>query len=128
MQTNIKVLDLDEVVRLLKDKGVVAYVEQTGGGTATIYAGEQFQQREETWRWVDGVRVSNGSETVPRYPVIAGPGWFEGPGWTHPQADAGDFAIGPDDDGESDPVFTTATWTEADVAEEIFRQFKERTA
>lgn len=87
-------LNMDEVVRRLNDAGVDAYVEQTGGGCATIFAGVQSDER---------------------WDVCAGPGWFEGPGWTNARGDLGDFAIGPDDDGDSDPNYTDASWTEDQV-------------
>lgn len=44
--------------------GVCAYVEQTGGGVATIFAGELDE------------------EGVP--PFAVGPGHFDGPNWTEP--------------------------------------------
>lgn len=76
-------IDMDEVVAELALLGVKAYVEQTGGGCATIYAGEPFLDP-------DGDR---------RYPGLAGPGFFAGPGWTLGRGHRGDFTVGPDDDG-----------------------------
>jgi hypothetical protein len=59
-------IDLDAVVAELTKLGIPAIVEQTGGGTATIYAGEPY----------------DGGDGAERYPVAAGPGHFTGPGWT----------------------------------------------
>lgn len=86
------VIDLDAVVEHLHRMGVHAYVEQTGGGTATIYAGARWH--EEGWgdRWA----------------AIAGPGWFDGPNWTQGRAHADDFYVGPDDDGASNPDTITS--------------------
>jgi len=82
-------IDLQKVCDILaSEHSVTAYVEQTGGGCATIYAGEPWD--EANW----------GN----RYPAVAGPGWFDGPGWTLPRGDLHDFYIGPDDDGESDDI------------------------
>lgn len=78
-------IDMDRVVWHVEQGGVKAYVEQTGGGCATIYAGDLDE-------WPD----QYGDK---RYAVAAGPGWFEGPGWIRPYGDATDFHIGPDDDG-----------------------------
>lgn len=121
------VLDLDKVVALLKDKGVTAYVEQTGGGTATIYAGEKFYREEERIRW-RGRRGSRtrtkeviGTDLIERYPALAGPGWFDGPNWTNGRADTSDFCVGPDDDGVSDPLYATDEWDEARVADELLK-------
>jgi hypothetical protein len=80
-----KIVDMQAVCRILNQRGIPAYVEHTGGGTATIYAG--------------------GTYTDPygdqRYQALAGPGMFTlgGAGAT---ADLADFYIGPDDDGESE--------------------------
>lgn len=74
-------LDLDEIVASVKAAGVDAYVEQTGGGVATIYAGKPD---------AEGV-----------YPVAAGPGWFEGPNWTKGRATTAEFWIGPPHEEDS---------------------------
>lgn len=99
-------LDLDKVCDLLKERNIPAYVEQTGGGCATIYAGEP-DRTDPQW---------------PRYKALAGPGWFEGPGWSNGRADTSDFYVGPDDDGEGGYVISQADWTEADAAEAIAKQ------
>lgn len=79
-------LNLNLIVDLLReDFGVPAFVTLTGGGGAAIYAGEPWD--EENW----------GS----RYPIIAGPGWFDGGSMRNTaRAARGDFYIGPDDDSE----------------------------
>lgn len=77
-------LDMDKIVSLVNAQGVAAYVQQTGGGVATIYAGE--------------TRTVCGADY---YAVAAGPGLFSGPGWSNPRADNEDFSIGPDNDGSA---------------------------
>lgn len=81
-------INLDVVVLFVRAFGVEATVEQTGGGTATIYAG--------------GIRQEEGYGD--RYAAVAGPGWFEGPGWTQGRASTEDFYVGPDDYGDVTPV------------------------
>lgn len=98
-------IDMQRICDLLNTQGITAYVEQTGGGTATIYAGESFTDKHGD----------------PRHPVLAGPGWFDGPAWTQPHGDPTDFYIGPDDDGESDisEIEVAPTVTEEQAAERI---------
>lgn len=95
-------IDLDAVVAILNHRGHFAYVEQTGGGCATIYAGPQFHD----------------DEGYKRYAAVAGPGWFNGPGWTLAAADCRDFYIGADDDGES-PYVSPSSPDITDVADLI---------
>jgi hypothetical protein len=40
-------VNLDTIVELIHRRGIWAYVEQTGGGCATIYAGAQYTNREK---------------------------------------------------------------------------------
>src|SRR6187397_1123417 len=95
-------LNLDLVVHILSEAyNVPASVDQTGGGVATIMAGTPMPD-------------DNGDE---RYQACAGPGWFlqhptrtaEGlTGWfAQGRADNTDFYIGPDDDGQAEPIATT---------------------
>jgi hypothetical protein len=94
----------DDVVALVTAAGYPCVVEQTGGGTATIYAGAMFML-----------------DDVQRYPVIAGPGEFEGPAWTLSSFSLWEFAIGPDDDGETEPLdaYSVGARTVRDVADLI---------
>jgi hypothetical protein len=91
-----RAVDMDAVVRILnRSYGIHAYVEQTGGGCATIYAGKlslnvNFLTDDDAERW----------------DCIAGPGWFQWPGG-HAIGEIGDFHVGPDDDGED----IDAVWT-----------------
>lgn len=96
-------IDFDEVVRLLKEADLPAYVEQTGGGTATISVGEKRSNE--------------------RYDILVGPGWFEGPGWTNGRGSTDDLYIGPDDEGESNPVRVKQNWDELEVAREVRNQY-----
>lgn len=105
---------MNRIVELLQAKGVAnAYVEQTGGGCATIYAGPTH---------LDG----NGDE---RWAVCAGPGWFTNGGGAF--GDRADFYIGPDDDGEA-PLDEldrpTEDTTDEQVAEMILRQIAKSSA
>lgn len=77
------IIDFDAVCVELHKMGHKAYVEQSGGGTATIYAGEPFP--------------FDGDVT---YPALAGPGWFDGPNWTLGRGVCGDLYIGPGDDDD----------------------------
>lgn len=108
-------IDMDAVCELLSQRGVAAYVEYTGGGCATIRAGEQFTDAEGTQRW----------------PALAGPGWFDPPmgtpGGSRAFAHPDEFYVGPDDDGVSRPVEPRTNNTEmiattiADVVREQTR-------
>lgn len=83
-------INLDMIVDRLHAHGCDGYVEMTGGGCATIYAGPT---RDMTTRiGGDDGRVVN----YKVWAVLAGPGWFEGPGYTLPRADVLDFYIGQD--------------------------------
>lgn len=101
-------VDMDKVCDILKERGIPAYVEQTGGGCATVYAGEPWD--EEGWG--------------KRYPALAGPGWFEGPGWTNARGDTDDFCIGLDDDGVGEFTMAEKVWDEARIADEVARYVK----
>lgn len=85
-------ISLDAVVDILRARGCPAYVEQTGGGCATIYAGPQYHDTEGNLRWA----------------AVAGPGWFE-PHWGAPGATAWatshEFSVGYDDGGDAPAVF-----------------------
>jgi hypothetical protein len=81
-------IDMDAVVAYVEALGHRAFVEQTGGGVATIYAGRRAPDTNGDLRWS----------------AAAGPGWFEGPGFRRPRADTCEFYIGPDDDGEATPA------------------------
>jgi hypothetical protein len=77
---------VDEIARTAPD--VVAYVEQTGGGCATIYAA----RREPG---ADPVLYQAPGEDFGRWPVMAGPGSFDWSGRNH-TAHTDDFYVGPD--------------------------------
>lgn len=77
-------VDMQVVAEIVSRAGVPAYVEQTGGGCATIFAGVAYKDAE-------------GDE---RFPAAAGPGWFTGPHFSEPRASLYEFGVGPDNDGE----------------------------
>lgn len=107
-------LDLDRIVEILRDQHHIenAYVEQTGGGVATIYAGP--------------TRVDDDGAT--RYAAIAGPGSY-GWGVRKSTADLAEFYVGPDDQGEADPVepVTLGAYTEEAIASVIAAQARKST-
>lgn len=86
-------IDLDAVCAELHKMGHKAYVEMTGGGVATIYAGEKFI----------------GPDGYDSYPTLGGPGWFTEPGYKRAFAQAGDFYIGP---GDEDSQYVTIEVTD----------------
>ncbi len=96
-------LNLDKVCDLLHKRGIKAYVEQTGGGCATIFAGPTH---------ID----EYGDE---RYAAVAGPGWFAGPGWLHGRATTDEFGVGRDDDGTDPGVMADKHWSEHTAARAI---------
>lgn len=80
-------VSMSDIVRVLNHAyGLHAYVEQTGGGIATIYAGKISE---------DG-----------KWDCLAGPGWFTVPGWAAPVASLAEFYVGADDDGDEPPAWT----------------------
>lgn len=91
------VFSYDEVCALLTDLGVQAYVEQTGGGCATIYAGPLVPFEHSVWRagvLTDEVSIEQ------RYKVAAGLGAY---GWDKGDSvgSLAEFFVGPNDDGDS---------------------------
>jgi hypothetical protein len=91
-----KVFSLDRLCDVMRAAGFPAYVEHTGGGVATIYAGEPVD--EEGWG--------------PRYVVLVGPGYFEKGGSAY--VEASDGVLGPDTDGRGVAV-SLQGFTEAQV-------------
>lgn len=82
MSEQAHILNMDTIVEVLIERGVPAYVEHTGGGVATIYAGEQRQRRlEQEW---------------PTFSVIAGPGTLRHRDYGFSTAWSHDFYVGPD--------------------------------
>jgi hypothetical protein len=83
--------------------GIPAYVEHTGGGVATIYAGKP--------------------DDAGRYAACAGPGTFAHRfyGGAH-VGDSADFYVGPDDDGESLFSAIPLDASDDDIADAIARQ------
>lgn len=94
--------DLDLIVRLLElDFGVNAHVDHTGGGCATLYAGDPWEE--------EGYGI--------RYPAAAGPGWYENGHLTdRARASRTDFYVGPDDEGVTDPIIIPETMTHTAIA------------
>jgi hypothetical protein len=99
-------LNMESIVSLVTAQGVPAFVQQTDGGMATIYAG--------------GTRTEAGAEY---FAVAAGPGWFSGPRWSEARGDDEDFCVGPDNDGSApqDAYTSCKGITEAAIAAEIVR-------
>lgn len=101
---------LNAVVEGLQQRGIPAYVEQTGGGCATIYAGGMHVS-EETH--LDGsVHRENA------WNVSAGPGHFLDSQWTQGVADLGEFYVGANDGSGGEEASLPEHITEARVAVE----------
>lgn len=82
-------INMDRIIDILNSRlEVSAYVEQTGGGVATIFAG--------------AIRQEEGYGD--RYAAVAGPGTY-GWGQRPSVADSVDFCVGADDSGETDPIY-----------------------
>lgn len=95
-------IDMNEVARLVEEMGYPAFVQQTGGGTATIYAGDRIPDPD-----FDEI-----------YEAAAGPGWFTDATWSQGYGLKTDFYVGPD--GETDDYWTAPEdCTEQDVAHQI---------
>jgi hypothetical protein len=116
-------ISLDVIVELVRANSFVAFVQQTGGGTATIYASRTADEHGYP------ARPSTDAEAE----VAAGPGWFEprwgsgGPGTAyHAFGDVKDFNIGPGG-GEGMDGVTTATLAddESTLAAEIITRLRE---
>ncbi|MFF0348921.1 hypothetical protein ACFYP0_14600 [Micromonospora arida] len=73
--------DMQAVVVEIVRHGHHAHIDNSGGNTATIYAGSQHTEQNGDARWA----------------VTAGPGWFARPDHREPVADTSEFHIGPDD-------------------------------
>lgn len=102
------VIDMREVVRILvEDHGVVAFADYAGGNVYRIHAGEPFV-------------ADDGEE---RYPAIAGPGHWQGPGAI---GYAKGFFVGPDDEGVTPvvPVGELDALSAEEVAALILRQVR----
>lgn len=97
-------LDADVIAELVREAGYFAYVEQTGGGCATIYAGERIPDEEREFR----------------YAVAAGPGqygWGERPSTFH----LSELYVGPDSWGDEEAMdaYQVGCRDEQDVADLI---------
>lgn len=89
---------LDAVVAALHKKGIPAYVDMTGGGCATIFAGGKHV-------------VLDGTEERIDWDVAAGPGTYSHV--ADSTASLEEFSVGPNDEGASEceslsPLITTA--------------------
>lgn len=84
-------INMDRVVEILRDEhSVEAYVEMTGGGVATIFAGDTYPNPED-------------AEDV-RHAAVAGPGTYNHRDLGFSVAETEEFFVGADDMGESRPV------------------------
>lgn len=98
-------IDMLAVAEQVRAAGHGAFVDHSGGGHMTIFAGP-----------VDDLPDAAGDY---RRAVLAGPG-FNYPDGVF--GDATDFAVGPDDDGATTPVLTPHTVTTEQVADLIVDQ------
>lgn len=124
-------LDYERIAALVNAFGVPCYVEQTGGGCATIYAGtpvpvctvcDELEGQCDTSppRLGDpgGEHTFSPSHET-RHPVAAGPGGFRGPGFTNPWGHTDEFYVGPNDHGQAGAYSATDRDTEASLAGRI---------
>lgn len=81
MTCDVNDISLADVVDALRVLEVPAFVDHTGGGTATLFAGPPNKESEGRWT------------------VAVGPGWFAED--RSPWASTVDLYVGPDDDGEA---------------------------
>jgi hypothetical protein len=97
-----RVWNMDTIAKLVRERFDNAYVEMTGGGCATIYAGP--------------VVVDAAGDN--RYALIAGPGSYGGRGFGRDEDSVAsyDFCYGNDDDGETTPIFVAETESEETIA------------
>lgn len=76
----MQTIDMDELADKITALGLDTYVTHSGGGCATL--------------------MVMGDEPNREYPLaLAGPGWFDGPGWTNARGSWDEFCWGIDDDG-----------------------------
>lgn len=100
-------VSMARIAQIVREAGHSCYVAQSGGGCATIYAGEQSENENDNGR--------------PFYPVVAGVGSF----WeTGQPAYNAEFGIGPDDEQWTPEAHYSATDTDTaeTLAAEIIRQ------
>ncbi len=95
--------DLEAVAVELRKRRILAVVEDTAGNTACLFAGNP----------------NTDSDGVIRYPVMGGPGFFIGPGWTGGRAWYEEFSFGPHDDGVSEHHGVPDGATPAQIADLI---------
>lgn len=95
-------IDMTAIVGMLHRADIAAYVEQTGGGCATIYVGERN-------------RVIADDPDYLYWELSIGPGTFDWDGDEH-VGFLGDFYMGPHDQGESDIGLSFHTETDTEIA------------
>jgi hypothetical protein len=104
-------LSMSRIAAMVREQGVPCFVDQTGGGTATIYAGCPIP-----------------TEDGPVYPVSAGPGsfWAEG----GPTADDREFSCGLSEWSANEQVWVSELdcegLSEEQIAAEILRYVQMR--
>lgn len=102
-------LDMDLICTLIHAAGLPAYVEQTGGGCATIQAGP--------------TRLNGNGDSI--YAALCGPGWFESfdlnqaPPFQRGRAHTDDCYVGADDQGDTEAWAAGDSDDEQSVAERI---------
>lgn len=98
-------INMHRVVELVREQGVDAHVENTGGNVATIYAGPERQDEHGD----------------PRHAALAGPGAILD---DRAVADSAELCVGPDDDGDAEPTIAAqvGAYTDEAVADLILRE------
>lgn len=136
-------IDLELVAEFVSAKllGVRCYVEQTGGGCATVYLGNTYTPRASdplANHEVYAEQLKPGVLLFPEQypfgdcvPVMAGPGWFNGPGWTDGRGHRDDFSVGYDcNDPEVEDDPGESNWeiegpVEMHIAEVMVQRYRE---
>jgi len=112
-EPQVIVFDADAIAALVRKEGIRCLVWQSGGGTATICAGEEYLD----------------AEGISRSPILVGPGIY---GWGERPSEfySSELYLGPDDDGEADPVDVIAAGcnTEREIADLIIASVRKAEA
>jgi len=110
--TDTATIHEDEILAIIEEiiLGTAAYCEQTGGGCATIFVGDQRVP----------ATADEDDEDEARYLLAIGPGYFASAGWQDGTFDLGDLYVGPDDASGEFDAWTVSTVDELRAAVEYW--------
>jgi len=120
-ETTERDIDMQAVVELVVEAGYAAYVEMTGGGTATILASRTWIDKPITRNGVPAgtVRLPKERDEDGHFDVSAGPGVFDGPNYTKPMGITSDFSVALDDDDNGEIYICDVADDEKVIAAQI---------